>query len=194
MPTKLEKLLEKIDPAKIIDPVENRIFKSIPKIYRDKNTVENFEEFKECLAEAAKVARNAAINVPLNAGDNIDINFGQALHYLKEEYPRDTVQTVFEIMQTGAEGGVFQILKIIARTMAEEITQNQIKAIVVEFWNSLSMEEKLSVPYEYIEKYKNILPKRIVEGDNVRMRGLFWETLAQHPKMLKRIRDLGKYR
>lgn len=62
MPTKLDKLLDDIDPSKTIDVVENRINMALSEYYRRKNTVESWEEYIECLADFVRQAGNAALN------------------------------------------------------------------------------------------------------------------------------------
>jgi len=191
MPTKLEKLLEEIDPKQTIDIIEKRIEKALSNYHRDKNTVDSWEEYEKCLADFTRLARNAVTNMPPGAGDDLGINFGEALRYLSKEYPNNTMQTVYEIMRTGVEGGIYQIIKTLARIMAEEFSQNKITSRVVDYWNSLSIDEQLQAPDEYIKKYKDILPSRILERP-ARFKGFFWKVLEQHPKMIKSVRDLGQ--
>jgi hypothetical protein len=102
------------------------------------------------------------------------------------------LQTVYDIVRTGAEGGLYQIFRKIARNMAAEFSQNEISATVSEYWDSLSVEEQLAATKEYIEKCKDILPGQIVAGDNARFIGFFWKVLQQHPIMLKQTQELGR--
>ena len=192
MPTKLDQLLNAIHPSKTIDPIEKRLNQALANFNPGKNVVSSWEEYHEVLAEFVRQARNIALNAPSNAGHNIEINFGEALRYLRDDYPGNTLQVVYQIVSTGAEGGLYQILKTIARRMAEEFSQNEITSRVVEYWDSISTDEKLAAPHEYIKKYQNVLPRQIVDGDNVRFRGFFWKVLEQHPRMLKQVQELGR--
>lgn len=192
MSTKLERLLEAIHPSRNINIVESRINQALAAYYRSKNTVNSWEEYQEVLAEFVRQARNIVLNAPSNAGGNVDINFGEALRHLQQDYPQNTPQTAFNIARTGAEGGVYQLLRVIARGMAEEYSQNGISASVSEYWNNLTVDEKLAAPNEYIVKFGNLLPREIVTGDNARFRGFFWKVLEQHPRMLKQVQQLGR--
>ena len=142
MSTKLEQLLEKIDPKNTIDVSEKRINNVIASIQRSSNTVSSFEEYQDCLAEIVQVGRKAVLNLPFFKLDDKDIDFGEAIRFLSKEYPGDTIQIVYSIMLSGAEGGVYQIMKALASVMAEEYTQNQITANVVECWDNLTLKEK----------------------------------------------------
>lgn len=94
-------------------------------------------------------------------------------------------------MQTGAEGGIYKIFRILARLMAEKFSQNEISAIVLDYWEILSSDEKLAASKEYIEKYNDILPPKI-KGNPVRFKESFWKVLEQHPMMIKRMREIGQ--
>jgi hypothetical protein len=147
------------------------------------------EECKECLAEFVRVARNAALRLSGDAGNDIEMNFSSAIHYLEREY--GTSRTVYDIMSSGEEGGVYGIYRTLARLMAEEFSQNEIGAKVSAYWHNLSVDEKLSAPDEYIEKYKNILPQKTRE-DAIRLKASFWKVLNDHPRIIKDIRDLKR--
>ena len=101
----------------------------------------SWEEHKICLAEMVTIARNAVLNIPSNIGSDIEINYSQAFHYLEREY--GTIQAVYDIMRTGAEGGIYKILRSLARLMAEDYSQNEINARVAAYWSRLSMDEML---------------------------------------------------
>ena len=74
MATKLEKLLEEIDPSRTIDKVEMRINDALAHYRLEKNTVDSWEEHKICLAEMVNIARNAALKIPSNIGSDLEIN------------------------------------------------------------------------------------------------------------------------
>ena len=187
MATKLEKLLEEIDPSRTIDKAETRINDALAHYRLEKNTVTSWEEHKICLAEMVTIARNAILNIPSNIGSDLEINYSQAFHYLEGEY--SSIQAVYDIMKTGAEGGIYKILQTLARLMAEDYSQNEIKARVAAYWSRLSVDEKLAAPDEYIEKYRDILPQKIKENP-IRLKVAFWQVLEEHPRMLKRLREL----
>ena len=149
--------------------------------------MDSWEEHKRCLAEMAQIARNGALNLPNNFGGDIERNYHEAIYYLEHEY--GSFQTVYDIMKTGAEGGIYGICRTLARLMAEELSQDEIKARVSAYWRSLSVAEQLGAADEYIEKYRDILPQKI-KDEPIRLKVAFWRVLDDHPRMLKRIRDL----
>ncbi len=190
MATKLDRLLEQIDPSRTIDIVEQRINQALAGYFQSGNTVSTWDEYRECLAEFMRQARNAALRASPTAGQNIDMNFHEAITLLRRNYPGNTEQIIFDIMQTGAEGGVYGVFRSLSAALAEQYAQNEIDGHVMDFWNNLSTEEKIAVPDEYIEKYKDILPAEVINGSAIRLRASFWKVLQDHPRMIKRIRDI----
>ncbi len=187
MATKLEKLLEEIDPSGTIDKVERRISDALSGYHREQNTVDSWEEHKTCLAEMVQIGRNAVLNLPDDFSNDLEQNYHEAIHYLEREV--GSIQAVYDIMKTGAEGGIYKILRTLARLMAEDYSQNEIKARVAAYWSRLSVDEKLAAPDEYVEKYQDILAQKTRE-ETVRLKVAFWQVLEEHPRMLKRLREL----
>ncbi|MBN1551695.1 hypothetical protein JW979_09505 [bacterium] len=190
MASNLDRLLDQINPSCTINVVEQHINQALAGYYRQKNTITTWDNYRETLAEFMRQARNVALQMPPSSGQDIDMNFHEAISLLRQEYPGNTVQTVFDIMQTGAEGGIYAIFRTLSRLLAEQYAQNEINARVLDFWNNLSTEEKIAIPDEYITKFKDILPAEIVNGTAIRVRASFWKVLQDHPRMIKRFRDI----
>ena len=187
MATKLEILLEQIDPVNTIDKEEKRLNQAIESFNRGRNTVQSWEEFDQCLADFVRIAFQHATTIQNIPGED-EFLYSLAMDYLKQEFPNDTQNTVYDIMSTGAEGGVYKIIKLISRFMAEQFSQRIISSYVLDYWESLSVNEQLAAPDEYVQIYKDILPKRIVQN-NARLKLRFWEVLKKHPSMIKAIRE-----
>ena len=185
--TKLQRVLDDIDPSKTIDPIERKINQALSNFKIQSNTVKSMDEAEALLARFVQAARNAAVGAPADAFADDGINYTQAIHYLSKEYPDQTEYAVRDIMLTGAEGGISQILRAIARAMAEEIALNGIKYDVEEFWNSLSVQEQIKMPDLYIELCGHMLPEHI-KGPGRYHLAAFWNVLEQHPGMVKRYR------
>jgi len=188
MATKLDKILDEIDPSRTIDDVENLINNAFASYYREKNTVDSWNEIEPCLADIFRTLENAALSIGGEFRGNVGFDGSRAMHLLSQEYGSN--QTVYDIMLSGAEGGIYSILKALARLMAEEYSRNEIGARVSDWWESLSTEEKLEAPDEYLRKFSEILPQSVIQ-DNYRLKAYFWQVLEEHPRLIKRIRDQG---
>jgi len=155
------------------------------------NTVENYEEYKQCLINFVGRLYGAILNTPdaFESASN-RISYGLALDFLKSLYPENTEKTVFGIMHTGAEGGVYQILKNLGRVMTDQISKNAIKYYVGQYIGELNYDQRAEAVNEYIAKFRDVLPVNY-KNDLTTVLISFQEVLEEHPQMIKRLRGLG---
>lgn len=191
MPTKLEALLEKIDYKNLIGASENELNRILSSYRREKNIVDNYEEFEECLIDFTSKLMNAFFHFTHPVEHPSSIMFTNALEYLKKEYPNNTKFTVYDIMHSGAEGGVYKILKVIKDQMIDDTFSKGINNFVNEYLRSLNYESRDAAVKEYLEKYSDILPQNY-KDDPMSVLIHFDRVLIEHPRMVKRIRELNK--
>ena len=187
MATPLENLLQRIDPARTIDPLEERTERVLVSLNWKKATLDTWEEYEQCLADVALRLRGAIFNIPVDGMSDTVINFNEAMQLLSKDYPK-TATTVFDIVQTGAEGGVRRVLNTLAWRCAEQYARNEIGNLVGDYWDRLSTDEKIAAPHEYLSLCRDQLPQSLLTRDSVRFRGFFWKTLEQHPWHLHELR------
>jgi len=179
MATKLERLLEQIDPKNTIDDIEKKINHSVATYHYPKNSVDSWEECEPCLTKMFQHLHKSVYKV------SDEFAYDQAMQFLEKEYGH--FQAVFEIMLSSAEGGINTILHNLARLIVEHYSRRHVENLVTDYWNSLSVDEKLAAPAEYLNLYSDILPQE--SRYNIRLKALFDQVLKEHPFMLKKIRD-----
>ena len=179
MATKLERLLEQIDPKNSIDDIEKRVNHAVATYRYAKNTVDSWEECEPCLAQMFQHLQSSLFRFPE------ELAYDQAMNLLNKEYSR--FQTVFDIMLSSAEGGIKTILRALARLMVEHYSRRHVSNRVIDYWNGLSVEEKMAAPEEYLNLYSDVLPQD--SRDKIRLKAYFDQVLKEHPFMLKKIRD-----
>ena len=130
----------------------------------------------------------------LSADYEGDLAFEEAAvrELLKKKYGPNGHMAAWDIWCTGQEGGQYQILRDIARGLAEECTAREIAARVGTFLDGLTVEEQIAAAREYIEKYSDLLPPEIAEGGAVRLVANFRNVLKEHPRTLARFERVGK--
>jgi len=101
-------------------------------------------------------------------------------------------KAAFEMVRTGKEGGLYQVLKTVADLLAEKYAQNEVFARISHYWESLTLDEKLAAPDEYLSKYEHLLPPELTEGSAARLRANFPKVLEEHPKMIRQMRRIGR--
>jgi len=99
-------------------------------------------------------------------------------------------KTAFEIARTGKGDALNGLLRKFAYEVARQYVENQIRAIISAYWNSLSVEEKLTVPDEYLAKHGHLLPSELREAGLGRVHAEFPRVLEAHARMLNRARGL----
>jgi len=190
MDEKLRNLLENIDPRKTLDEVENDIMNALNNFNITKNRIDNYDEFKDCLIDFTRSAWRSLLHAPTIFKDDRDFLYTKALEYLKNDYPGNTEITAYEIMESGAEGGTYTVLKNLASSMARMISNDGIKTKVGEYIHNLSFDEQGAASKEYIEKYKDILPSNIF-NDQLKFQISFQKVLENHPYMIRKHGNIG---
>ena len=84
------------------------------------------------------------------------------------------------------------MLKAVAMQVAEDYSKQEISAKAIIYWESLSIKEQFDVCDEYIAKYGRFLPSEITEGSAARIKVNFIKVLQEHPRLIQRIRSVGR--
>jgi hypothetical protein len=190
MATKLKLLLEKIDYQNLFEADERRVERILAEYRSERNTIDDYDEFKKCLIDFVSRIYGAIVNSP-NAFENADDLFmhGLALKFLNTKYPGNTERTVYEIMHSGAEGGVYQILKSLAEVMMDKIYKDGVDHYIALFMEEITFEERAAAVNEYLSEYGDKLPTNYKNDPNMVMIA-FDKVLYEHAIMMRRLRRI----
>ena len=190
--SKLASLLESIDPSRTIDKISSKIDKAFNSFDRPQPTTDDWNEYEEFFAEFFRHLENYGRKPFPEIDDPIGFYWVRCEKLLDKAFAPRGYKTAFEMVSTGKDGGLYQVLKTVADQLAEEYAQNTISARVYDYWNSLTHDEKLNEPDEYIRDYGHLLPPEMTEGNAVRIRVNFPEVLEEHPRMIRRMRRISR--
>ena len=123
---------------------------------------------------------------------NKEFYWARCSNILEKKFGRSGFKTAFEMAMSGKDGGLYRILKAIAEEMTENYAQNEISARVNQYWSTLSTDEQLAAADEYQSKYGHLLPSEFTAGNGARLKAHFPEILKEHPKMIQRMRRIGR--
>lgn len=188
MATKLQQLLDKIDHKNLFEEEERRVEKVLSQYRSKKNTVENYIEFKKYLIEFVRQIYGAIINPNAYSSETDPYMFARAIGFLKRKYDGKTEITVYEIMHSGAEGGVYQIFKTLAQIMTDEFYLYGVNHFIACFLNEISFDERATYAKEYLNKYAYILPSNY-KNDPITVTISFDKVLREHTLYMKRLRN-----
>ncbi len=190
--TQLDQLLESIDTAVTLEEVSSRVDNAMNSFNQFAGTVQKWDDFKRILTAFHWHVQKTILRSRLSHSPDTDIEWGRCCEILLKEYGPNGEKAAMEIARTGKEGGLYSILKKIAKRMIESFAGNEIRAKISHYWYPLSTEQKLAATNEYLEKYGHLLPSELTEGTAVRIKADFMKVLEQHPRLIKRLRKVGK--
>jgi hypothetical protein len=190
--TKLCKLLKIIDPAHSLDRISILVDNAVNSSRAGKGQVHDWDEFKALLINNFCHIENVVLEIRPKRLPHFNIDWGRCSNILIKEYGPNGDITAFQIAKSGTEGGLYSVLKAIARHMADEYAGNYIGSYINDFWDSLSVDEKLAVSKEYLDKYGHLIPSELTEGGAVRVRAFFWRVLQEHPKIVQKLRNVNR--
>lgn len=192
MTTKQDQLLQDIDPGRTLDETARRADEAIISFSMESAQVSDWDEFLAILVRFYNHVEVCILRVSNMPQVNLELTLGHCVRIFMKVYDRNGLKCAFEMARTGNEGGLYAVLKRMAQQLAEKHADNEISARICRYWNSLTMEEKISAPDEYMCKYGHLLPSELTEGSAGRIRANFQEVLRQHPRLMQRLSRIGR--
>jgi len=190
MTTKLDILLTSIDPATSMEETSARIDRAVNS-FRCPSVIDNWDDFRRCLSRFVCHIEACVLRLRQPMDDHLEHYWDQAFRSMHKVYGPNGEKAAFELARTAQEGGLYAVLKAVAKQSAQQYPQNEISAKVSVYWQELSLDEKLAAPIEYIEKFGHLLPSELTEASAVRIRANFPQFLEKHPQMLQKFRGGG---
>ena len=191
MITKLEFFLIDISPEETIDKAQAAADNALNSFSIDSARIDTFDEFKEMMAEFYCLVESNMIGLEKPRQMNLSMDWGRCSFLLLDKYGKHRGdQAAFRIAQSGVEGGLYSVLKYVAKTLAQQFTTNWIGVRISQFWKSLSTEEFFTVSQEYLDKYRHILSPEILEEGPLIFAAKFMEFLEHHPQMMKDLKNI----
>ena len=86
----------------------------------------------------------AVLHVRAMPAPSLDFEWGRCVRFLTQEYGRNGEKAAFEIARTGKEGGLYAILKKLARRIAQRYGENEVVAKISTWWGALSVDEQFA--------------------------------------------------
>jgi hypothetical protein len=188
--TQLNRLLRDIDPDHTIRETFNRANEAINRFNSNVTQIENWEEFAKYMGRLYSHVERHVLRLHQSLDIDDDYYWGMCLRTLKHLYGKQGEKAAFEMARTGAEGGLYAVVKGVAMKMAEEYSNNEIAARVCAYLAGLSPDEQLEAVNEYIEGYGSLLPSELTEGSAGRIKTGFAKYLEQHPQLIQKLRSI----
>jgi hypothetical protein len=192
MKTKLDVLLDQIDPSRTLEDVGSRVNNAVNQFSLNSGAITDYNRFEQFLSNFVRHIENKVLRIP-GAIPSSPFDWAKCSNILKKEYGINGHKTAFEMARSGIRGGLYEVLKKIATHLANDYAQKEISARVSHFWNALSMQDQFAVIEEYAQKYGRLLPPDFTEGSAVLLKMNFTKVLGEHPRMVQRFREAGRF-
>jgi hypothetical protein len=188
MKSRLDKLLEDIDPVNIYDVVSSSVDAALNSFTVPKGIIDDWNEYETILAKFYRHAENSILNINDFSPTNDSYGLTASIRLLNKEYGESGQKAAFELVRTGQRGGIYYVLKKIGKQLIYEYVDRWVSTKIYTFWSSLSNEEKSEVVDEYVLKHGQLLPSELIEGYAVRIRMNFPKVLEEHPRLIRNLR------
>jgi hypothetical protein len=192
MATKLDKLIESIDPSRTFEKVSADVDRAVNTFSTRRTTIEDWDEYQSFFADFYRHVETVALKMSHSGPNDKSFYFSRCSVVLNEAFGPSGYKVAFEFVRTGKDGGLYRVLKTVANLMAEAYAKNEICARVTYFLEGLTFNEKFAAQDEYLRKYGHLLPQEWTEGSAVRLRIQFPKVLEEHPSMIRRMRRIGR--
>ena len=195
MATKLDSLLASIHPARTFQETAQRSDEALNSLGMDRAQITDWEEFRRCVIRCMRHVETCVLRLPHGPpAMRVDFDWGRCAQILFKAYGSNGDKAAFEMARTGNEGGLYAVLREVARRVAETCAQNEVSARISQYWNGLSLEEKLAAADEYLAKYGHLLPWELTEGCAARVRANLPKVLEEHTRLIQRLGRVGRSR
>jgi hypothetical protein len=191
MKSKLDQLLESIDPINTYDVVSSRVDSALISFKIKTGIIDDWNEYEDEIARFFRHTQNKILNIRDFCPKDKAFDLGGSIYILKKEYGDSGEKAAFELVRTGQQGGIYTVLKKIGEHMVEDYAGRWISGGVHGFWDPLSADERWEVMDEYISKHGHLLPSELIEGSAARIRMNFVKVLEEHPRLIRKLRKFN---
>jgi len=192
MESKLDRLLNRIDPTRTTEDIERSVDNAINSFRIPGGRVESWAEFRDCVSGFLCHVENVVLDLDPPRALHAEIDFGRACRFLMKEFGPEGEKAAARMAIHGVEGGLYRILKVLGHKMAMDYSANAVETLVSQYWKGLTLEEKMQAPLEYLARFQHILPADVLEDGTARLRAFFPKVLAKHPDLIRRLRSVGR--
>lgn len=187
MATRLQRLVRSIEP--LPDRVDHFADSAMNSFRMPSPIVSDWDACRRLLKRFHAHVRAALLQCP-DCADITEVG-GECEQLLQRRFGPSWPQAVFEVARTGAEGGLYRVLRELARMQAAAYSE-QLVAITVDWYcRHRSAEQVEQDVDEYITSYGRNMPPELIEGTAARIRHPqgFANLLKRHPFVMHRLRQ-----
>jgi hypothetical protein len=196
MTTPLDRLLKSIHPRKTLDETVQRANEALNEFRCNRSVITEWKDFPPLMASFVICVMRHVLRLPREWVPDGDGSFEWSMccRVLRKLYGESGgVQAAFEMVRTANEGGIHRVLRDVMQQMAADFADNEISAKVWAYWNALTLDEQFAAADEYLEKYGDLLPSELTEGNAARIVANMPKVLQLHPRLMQSLGRVGRH-
>ena len=184
MPTPLQDLIKKIET--LPDEIEHLVDQGINSFNMPKtNVINDWNIFQYWLGKFYCDIEFTILGIRMAEEIDIDFYAKKSFTTLEKKFGTSSMQASFEIARTGNEGGMYTLMKTLAKLIGEKYLSNQIGTLINIYMEKLSPDDIIADSKEYLATYSHLLPLEISEKQGIRVQANFFKVLNKHPYMMR---------
>lgn len=187
MATRLEELLESIDPVRTIDQVSAAVDDAFNS-FRHNHPIRSFDDYRKYMSAFVQYIEQIAVNFKSNDPYDQEFFWTRYSNLVTKGHGQDAWKMNYEKIITGKDGGLYKLLKDVAAMILDDRSGREISARVWGFWESLTNKEKLETVDEFLQKFGRLLPSEYTGGGGAYLKMNFPRILEKYPQLLMEIR------
>jgi len=192
MTTKLEKLLADIDPSVTINRISSKVDAAFNSFTINASIIRTFDDYLNYIPMFVRHIDQRVIGYSDNIPYSREIYWNTYLNLMNKKYGPSAWTFRYDSIMTGKDGGLNKLLKDVADLMLEDYIEREITFHVLNYWNNLTIDEKLAAPGEYAKKYGHLLPPEFTAGNAPFLKVNFVKVLEDYPRMVMEVRKLPR--
>ena len=187
MATRLEELLESIDPSRTIDQVSAAVDDAFNS-FRHNHPIRSFDDYRKYMSAFVQYIEQIVVKFKSNDPYDQEFFWTRYSNLVRNGYGQDAWKLNYEKIITGKDGGLYKLLKDVAAMILDDRSGREISARVWRFWESLTNDEKLKTVDEFLQKFGRLLPSEYTGGGGAYLKANFPRVLEKYPQLLMEIR------
>lgn len=182
--TRLEQLLESIHPERTSEAIQQRADEALVEARIRANIVDDAIYYRDLVCDFVHLMDHHLQLVPRQVERPRGVLWQRAVDLLRKTLGPHGEAVAFDMARTGAEGGLYAVLRRLALEAARQQVEKEISQRVHSFCQRLTADEYLATGREYLRKHGHLLPREMTEGFAGRARLNLVGLLERHHRAL----------
>mgnify|MGYP006283585629 CR=1 FL=1 len=182
MTQNLKRLLDRIDPdGDELLGIDRQVDLALSTFLVRSGDIRSQEDFEECLAvfvfraTLPKSVQQRFERMPQRHWRR------RAAELVDRAFPGGGAEKAYRMTRESMGGGINAVLKQVGQRLKEELQETYVSSQIAEYWDSLSVAQRLSAPGEYVAQCGCLLPACFRDGSTSPLLIGFPDILQHHP-------------